>query len=396
MANRPEPFKLYGNSGSKNETDAQHTKRLVLVSLTPQGDSTMRQIVCGMEADEFVLDATRQRIVYIAKVDTSGAFPDIRGMTARLLQAYLRAMAPCTVHVFARSQPQYLFRNSKKHPDKHILSARDLIRWWRKVISQSVSQSDVAQDQKQAPGGFGWWWIPGVEDMSSALRETGDNSSSSTRGWTYGQPYEPAARARDVIPQFQDDTKARVLKSAAEDGNDAMTVQELQELLPFTEECGSNHQVGFFVAHIPTKASGRDAACEEETEQEENCVRQSVFTLLWNTLMELHFHNKAEVIQGTRAFVAAWDQQKLSRPLEIATCGSASAEDKLLQRTATAPSSASSSIVVNTLSVKRRTVRPANVQPLSSNTLSVKRAAVDTMAAVNSVPVKRIRGEDGK
>lgn len=117
---------------------ATHVQRLLLVRLE---NDTMDGFVCGLEVDEYTLEdkETMERVVYIAKVDTTGAFSDQRGnVTRRLLEAYLASVAPCSVYVFARSQPQYLFHESALHSDKRVLDDRGLIRWWRSVLTHCL------------------------------------------------------------------------------------------------------------------------------------------------------------------------------------------------------------------------------------------------------------------
>lgn len=125
-----------------NREPATHVQRLILARLE---DDRRDSFVCGLEVDEYTLKdkETKERVVYIAKVDTTGAFSNQRGnVTRRLLEAYLASVAPCSVYVFARSQPQYLFHLSAENRDKRVLDDRGLIRWWRGVLTRCLQVSE--------------------------------------------------------------------------------------------------------------------------------------------------------------------------------------------------------------------------------------------------------------
>ena len=139
VACQPKKHRLY-----INREPATHVQRLILVQLENDTDNGF---VCGLEADEYTLNdkETMERVVYIAKVDTTGQFSNQRiNVTRRLLEAYLASVAPCSVYIFARSQPQYLFHQSALNPEKRVLSDRGLIRWWRSVLTRCLQVREAS------------------------------------------------------------------------------------------------------------------------------------------------------------------------------------------------------------------------------------------------------------
>lgn len=149
VACQPSKHQLY-----VNREPATHVQRLILVRLE---DERLDAFVCGLEVDEYTLEdkETKERVVYIAKVDTTGAFSKQRGnVTRRLLEAYLASVAPCSVYVFARSQPQYLFHLSANNQDKRVLDDRGLIRWWRGVLTKCLQVRERDDERVVVMGSY--------------------------------------------------------------------------------------------------------------------------------------------------------------------------------------------------------------------------------------------------
>ncbi|KAI7863295.1 histone H3-K56 acetyltransferase [Spinellus fusiger] len=189
---------------ANNSDKYTQTRRLILIMAQSSGGTNA--IVCGMEAIEYktVRNDSTKWTVYISKVDTTG-YPSAKNITAIMIRTYLSSFGPCRVHVFACAQPQYLFRDSAKYQEKKrkTLTDRALIGWWRSVFSHP----DLWKNSQVK----GWWSIPGIDDEREAIIATGNRQPvNSTASWQYGYPYDPKAKVNDVIPQFEDDTKARL------------------------------------------------------------------------------------------------------------------------------------------------------------------------------------------
>ncbi|KAF9113385.1 hypothetical protein BGX27_001661 [Mortierella sp. AM989] len=166
--------------------------------LTPIAKSSANNNSGGSSDNTPATRSTVERIIYIAKVDTSGSWPlpgvDSRGLkspTHALVKGYLKGMrsieslSPPFIHstlkvaadqlsslvissgealdtdkdlikslapprlaitktslyIFARAQPQYLFADSAKNPGKHVLDDRGLVRWWKNMVASVYSDS---------------------------------------------------------------------------------------------------------------------------------------------------------------------------------------------------------------------------------------------------------------
>ncbi len=184
----------------------------------------------AVEAAIFNIPSTKSLVVSIVKVDTTarGKRP---APTTAIVRAFVGFFADPTtrpiggvervwVHLFARSQGQYLFPGSSDFEEKKVLSPEKLCKWWKSVLS-GVSGT----------GSRYWWLIPGLdeEEALQALGELYAGSTPSTQGqWTYGHPYTqtdiPLPYVQDettpfnlghFIPSFDDDPKTRFMDEIA-------------------------------------------------------------------------------------------------------------------------------------------------------------------------------------
>jgi hypothetical protein len=258
----------------KNETsDTPYRHRLILIESETVG------FVCGLESYEYQVQGSL--VVYISKVDTSGGLPN--GLTSRLVCSYVSSLKqPCTVHVFARAQPQYLFAESSKNTEKKALDDRGLVSWWLHTLNK-VPAKDIKA----------WWYIPGIDDEQSALIEVGARKrewkSADHIEWKYGSSYTDDALASQVIPRFDDDAKTRLLKDHPDA---ALKVSEFWGLLSISEECGSGKLAGFFELKL-------NQATQQQEEQEEKSIKNSNFTLFWNDFMSLDFSNRSSILKSS-------------------------------------------------------------------------------------------------
>ncbi|KAI7851916.1 histone acetylation protein-domain-containing protein [Circinella umbellata] len=315
------------------------------------------QLICGIETDEYMTvhdNGELEKTLYIGKVDTTGT-PEFKGVVNRVLQAYIKSVSPCTVHVFARSQPQYLFHLSARNKNKQVLSDRNLIRWWYKVLTACLEQNrqQKEEDKKEEilsekPGLFGslWKWmassndstsreqtkssntiqkqatawlsIPSIDDEQSTWYEIGEKPDLSV--WRYGFPYDPNAIATNVLPRFEDDAKARLLKTFEGHGDDNtnMSVKDFWAMLGITEECG-HHLTGIFVV----KLDGSNSKNKKDVGNISKEIKREEYTIFWNYFMNLNFENEKNNKKSTKKFVTKWNSMKLGEPLIVNTSGSA-------------------------------------------------------------------------
>lgn len=296
--------------GSKNYRSIHVQERLILLAAETTDHNNV--LIAGVEVLEYTLAPhtsdnqaiVPERFVYIAKIDTSGNWP-IPGSESQmkkspvraLVHGYLNAMrshkikvsissAPssteqrtqqlstCTpktsLYVFARAQPQYLFARSIKNRGKHILDDRGLIRWWKNMVGSAYfKQGDDSNNSSTTRSIQASWHIPGCESErhAAAITQTGTDDADM---WTYGHHYKSSkGLSRDIIPQFPDDPKSRMIQSDTS-GRGAVDVNTFWELMAISEECGAGRMTGFFKVveeGTPLEPSTEVVAEREDEEQ---------------------------------------------------------------------------------------------------------------------------------
>ncbi|GJJ77804.1 regulator of Ty1 transposition protein 109 [Entomortierella parvispora] len=244
-----------------------------------------------------------ERIVYVAKVDTSGYWPPpsvngangvdikkVKSPTQSLVQGYLKAVrdgqlnkgddntrgrvvtSKTSLFVFARAQPQYLFANSADNEKKRVLDDRGLVRWWKNMLGSvfvsPLNATTSADTISSASSLKAYWFIPGVDSERQAMgviRQQYPPQSLSTGGftWTYGYPdKESTEKASTLIPQFPDDPKSRMMRSAScQNGN--VDIRTFWELTAIGEESGAGKITGFF--RVLMEAQDKEAAADQGT-----------------------------------------------------------------------------------------------------------------------------------
>ncbi|KAG0015074.1 hypothetical protein BGZ81_011856 [Podila clonocystis] len=282
---------LFPNSKTYQSIHVQ--ERLILLSAETKDRRNV--LAAGLEVLEYTLvpylssdtsislePVVPERFVYIAKVDTSGNWPipgselqmkSKRSPVRALVHGYLKAMrshkisissaslsvtdnpslSTCTpktsLFIFARAQPQYLFARSTKNPGKHVLDDRGLIRWWKNMVGSAYVKGDNNSGHERSIKAS--WHIPGCESERHAVAITQAGSPSASGEdtsdmWIYGHPYKGVTgKSRDIIPQFPDDPKSRMIQSDST-ARGAVDASTFWEMVAISEECGAGRMTGFF------------------------------------------------------------------------------------------------------------------------------------------------------
>ncbi|KAF8588620.1 hypothetical protein K439DRAFT_1629618, partial [Ramaria rubella] len=225
-------------------------------SVTSEGfDIISRIFVSAIEASVYSFPVSNSTILYISKVDGTGQglFPS---PTSTLLRSFLEFYAspptPLTthhlwIHLFARSQRQYLFPNSADHPNKKPLGDVALCKWWKKILTDvakvvtetSVRLAAVSSSTAPTQAIRLYYVLPGQTELEASylLREAQPSCMSSAISWTYSHPYNTHAEMvaphpsgsypyfvsdgpeqlplAALIPHFEDDPKSRFLDELA-------------------------------------------------------------------------------------------------------------------------------------------------------------------------------------
>ncbi|KAF9369295.1 hypothetical protein CPC16_004620 [Podila verticillata] len=311
---------------SKNYRSIHVQERLILIAAETTDHNNV--LIAGVEVLEYTLTPhtsdnqaiVPERFVYIAKIDTSGNW-HIPGSESQmkkspvraLVHGYLNAMrchkikvsissAPsstectqqlstCTpktsLYVFARAQPQYLFAQSIKNRGKHILNDRGLIRWWKNMVGSAYfKQGDDSNNSSTKRPIQASWHIPGCESERHAavITQTGTDDADM---WTYGHHYKGSkGLSRDIIPQFPDDPKSRMIQSDTS-GRGAADVNTFWELMAISEECGAGRMTGFFrVVEEGTPLEPSTEAVAEREEEEQVSMDSDVTVVEEETTLE--------------------------------------------------------------------------------------------------------------
>ncbi|KAH9809312.1 Histone acetyltransferase [Teratosphaeria destructans] len=266
--------------------------------------------VLGIGIEILVYTTKHLTTVFVSKADTTGYIPNLPpSRTKAVCSASLKWLVKkerskhpsrkLVISLFARAQDQYLFPGSVDHISKHVLTDRQLIKWWAKVLDSTFLTGTGHGDASQKQG---YLTVPGF--TGSELRQfypSGNITIDGREHWLPGHPLRELAETRGIssaapprclLPRFPDDPKARYIIDLDEEvgltfTDDAPTdspvkrrngqwsvIKDLErfwEAMEFRQECSSGRMVGFLWLVISPLnpmggAAGDDAAVEESQE----------------------------------------------------------------------------------------------------------------------------------
>ncbi|GAA5822096.1 hypothetical protein JCM5353_006228 [Sporobolomyces roseus] len=185
--------------------------------------------LCAIEASIYTIPSTSTSLLYISKVDTTGlqlssstsSTPPspTKSFVSSFLSYHLLYPPHFTtrlrIHVFARSQGQYLFPGSIDNTStKKVLDDKGLLRWWKSTLSLATHQSTLLPERLES-----FYLVPGLSYLESLPYVPNPTPSN----WKYGHPYSSLPSPlhsspgthdlTDHIPSFPDDPKSRFLHS---------------------------------------------------------------------------------------------------------------------------------------------------------------------------------------
>jgi regulator of Ty1 transposition protein 109 len=223
------------------------------------------------------------QIIYISKADTTGYAPSsiTRPVTTAFLQYLVAYAGGGTIQLFARSQPQYIFPFSATNGRKHILDDTQLIKWWLRVLSPLNGKGKV--------------YIPGVDKYKI------QSYYPSASKWECAPPGlqsegDMGVLARDVVPVFPDDPKARFLHDLKGDGQlSTTTLGQFWELMEHRQECSSGRLVGFI-----------SMVCEQDKSDMEDgvVVEEKVFLRAYEMILNGDYSS----VEATSGATKKWIQ----------------------------------------------------------------------------------------
>ncbi|GAA5990283.1 hypothetical protein JCM5350_002078 [Sporobolomyces pararoseus] len=196
--------------------------------------------LCAIEASIYTIPSTRTSILYISKIDTTG-LQQQPSSSSSLSPSPNKTFISCFIsyhfnylphstirlrlHIFAKSQPQYLFPGSIENSPpvgKKVLDDKQLLKWWKSTLTSSIPASTGTRVIKKFYSIAGLNYLESLPYLPSTSTSSGD--------WIYGHPYStlssplhnPSTSSSskpsdhpitDQIPSFPDDPKSRFLHS---------------------------------------------------------------------------------------------------------------------------------------------------------------------------------------
>lgn len=312
---------LYKKQHEQQEEKTRQISRLLIVAEDlGQGEEIF---ITALQTCEYYLD--NQTVVNIEKIDTSGhAAPRIfpsknqeggqsRSVAEALVKAYLdfihaTSRVNVSVFLFARAQPQYLFPNSKTVPGKHVLNDRQLIIWWKRVLSGFSCLVENPSMQH-------FWIIPGLAPSEASFLLPALGTGAARVDWKWGFGAGGREIASQVLPQFPDDPKTRIIK----DDLVTITVDELSELMSIAVEFNSGKLAAFFCVtfspitstSISTPTSAAVTAFTEDNTagvdfEEAGNLSQQDYNSLLKILLGGDYSSRESATSSTRKFLTTF------------------------------------------------------------------------------------------
>ncbi|ODQ54122.1 hypothetical protein SAICODRAFT_78330, partial [Saitoella complicata NRRL Y-17804] len=253
-------------------------------------------LICAIEA--LVYTTKDLTTLYVSKVDTTGYKPPktqspVRGAIAGFL-AYLYLVykkkegSRLRLSLFAKSQPQYLFPDSAKNQNKHVVDDGGLIKWWVKTSDLAIPESSKR-----------YLIVPGMDRYDTRKFWAGSKLDWVT-GHPYGDPKDPnSSIARECIPCLPDDPKARYVAELDDNGSGAtMTLSQFWTTMEFRQECSAGRMVGFIsVEAVAKEGSSVDNNMEGKTLDDKQYKRA------FEVLIKNDFSTDEFCKKSTEAFV---------------------------------------------------------------------------------------------
>ncbi|KAF8526701.1 histone acetylation protein-domain-containing protein [Gautieria morchelliformis] len=247
---RKPPHSLFRYASPRPKCQLQDILILLSEEAVPveEAHDSPRTFVSAIQACVYTFPTSDSTILYISKVDGTGQgiFPSPTSSLLRAFGVFYASprspvyTAPTThhlwIHLFARSQRQYLFPNSADNPNKKPLGDVALCKWWKKNLSHVAKAVEDTNDVKITGSPRLYYLLPGQSEQEASylLRE----AQPSPVGWIYSHPYDTQAELElpfpsdpridfsspeghgtrplaSLIPYFEDDPKSRFLDELA-------------------------------------------------------------------------------------------------------------------------------------------------------------------------------------
>jgi regulator of Ty1 transposition protein 109 len=242
----------------------------------------------ALAVEVLVYTASTGSTIFISKADTTGylyadKIPKDRDISKTILKIFVQHLVDTrrkssrkvVLSLFARAQNQYLFPGSIENNCKRVLSDRELLRWWCKVLdpvlrSSANATAHVLVAGAQAADTKRYVYPPSVED---------DSPDKPRWLWSYPTSLlapDPSGPTQCLLPRFPDDPKTRFQEDLDEQvtkhgkWTSPSTLDEFWAMMSYRRECYEGRSVGFLwmifpAGDIPALSNGVTEKEKEST-----------------------------------------------------------------------------------------------------------------------------------
>lgn len=263
--------------------------------------------------------------IFISKADTTGHYtldssmnqikrPRLsygkvtNGILRGLLRCFIDPLRPVRLCLFARAEKQYLFPLSSECQSKHVLTGSQLLRWWIKVIVDTLQHSDglvsrVGRARLQIPGSEtsrirSFFSSKSSLDCPAQSQTTTQQRQPVVIDWKVGDVFWPDNDANlaavQCVPRFSDDPLTRFLDFLVTDNRAKSTDQkrfwvelEAQQEFRLSIEVGVigvEFQIDHQRSVYQELKDNKDNSVAALTSAEFNRLREFIMTLDYSTL----------------------------------------------------------------------------------------------------------------
>ncbi|KAK9488604.1 histone acetylation protein-domain-containing protein [Lipomyces starkeyi] len=247
--------------------------------------------------------------IFVSKADSSGYFNSDRedakinlgDVVTQILTMFIKTLSrpstPTRLCLFARAQSQYIFPESGRNKQKHVLSDRDLIKWWIRVTSPLLSLFSELKSARLS--------VPGAEQVEVKSFLAHDSETKNLL-WKEGHIFCPDGdRDKELalrhVPSFPDDPKSRFLDVLVAEGRDGnTTVNQF-----FAELQGRQEFLLGFVAAIIGIEGFVDKKAEEKTSFACPLLENRVYSKIHDAIVTSDYSTEKLARNATAKFIEA-------------------------------------------------------------------------------------------
>jgi regulator of Ty1 transposition protein 109 len=255
----------------------------------------------ALAVEVLVYTASTGSTIFISKADTTGylyadKIPKDRDISKTILKVFVQHLVDTrrkssrkvVFSLFARAQNQYLFPGSIENNCKRVLSDRELLRWWCKVLDPVLRSSANATAHVLVAG------AQAADTKRYVYPQSVEDDSPDKPRWLWSYPTsllapDPSGPTQCLLPRFPDDPKTRFQEDLDEQvtkhgkWTSPSTLDEFWAMMSYRRECYEGRSVGFLwmifpAGDIPALSNGVTEKEKESTATQDKNQAASVPT----------------------------------------------------------------------------------------------------------------------